>query len=94
MTEVMHMCHCAQHVRAYATHTAMLEQLRGMLKAAKCGYGSLVVRPVVNPMASEEMREWRAGLSGYDYHGNPPLSMPRSRTSTECHQWDFERILV
>jgi len=44
-----------------------------MLKAAKYGYGWVVEKTVVNPTASEEMREWRADLFGYDFHGKPGL---------------------
>ena len=67
------MYHCAQQSRAYAAHSAVLGQLRGMLKAAKCGYGWVVERTVVNLTAPEEMRGWRAGPSGYGLHGNPAL---------------------
>jgi len=35
-------CHCAKQGQAYATHAAMLGQLREMLKAAKCDYGWMV----------------------------------------------------
>jgi hypothetical protein len=65
--------HCAQQGRAYATHAAVLEQLRDMLKAARCVCRWAVKRTIANPTAPGEMREWRAGLSGYGFHGNSVL---------------------
>ena len=40
--EGLHLYHCAQQGRAYATYAAVREQLRDMLKAAKYGYGWVV----------------------------------------------------
>ena len=36
--EGMHLYYCAHLYRAYATHSAVLEQLRGMPNAAKYGH--------------------------------------------------------
>ena len=61
----------AQQGRAYATHAAVFEQLRGMPKAAKYGCGWVVEGTATNPTAPEEMREWRADLAGFDSKGRP-----------------------
>ena len=67
------MYYCAQQGRAYATHAAVLEQLRDVLKAAKCGYRWVVERIVINPTALKELREWRPDLAGSGSHGRPML---------------------
>ena len=61
-----HLFHCSKQGRAYATHDAVLEQLRDCLSDAGYGYGWVVERTLENPSAPAQSQSWRADLYGFD----------------------------
>ena len=61
-----HLFHCSKQGRAYATHDAVLEQLRDCLSDAGYGYGWVVEHTLENPSAPAQSQSWRADLYGFD----------------------------